>query len=249
MSHFDPEKHSCLGSAIHSWDPRAKIVSLLVLIFAIALAGSILPALAGLCVSISLVLISRIPLAHVAGFMKWPVIFLLPLALFLPFTTEGDCLYSFQFLSVSRQGLFFSLLYLTRGVAAALLALLIVGTAPFTVTIKALQEMGLPASLTQIFLFAYRYVFLLNEEFSIMSRSLQCKGFVRRSDLKTARTLAMAFAMLLIRSYERSLAVYNAMLSRGYRGDIPIPGRNGLAASDLFKSLLVLGAAFSIMAK
>ncbi len=247
MSQFDPEKHSRLESAIHSWDPRAKIISLLVLIFSIALAGGILPALAGLCVSIFLILISRIPLAHVAGFMKWPVIFLLPLAFFLPFTTEGDCLYSFQFLSVSRQGIFFSLLYLTRGLAAALLALLIVGTAPFTVTIKALQEMGLPASLTQIFLFAYRYVFLLNEEFSVMSRSLQCKGFVKRSDLKTARTLAMVFAMLLIRSYERSIAVYHAMLSRGYRGEIPSPGRSGLTASDLLKSLLVVGAAMVII--
>jgi len=248
MSHFDPEKHSRLESAIHSWEPRAKILSLLVLIFAIALAGGILPALAGLCISISLIMISRIPLAHVAGFMKWPVIFLLPLAFFLPFTTEGDCLYSFQFLSVSRQGISISLLYLIRGVAAALLALLIVGTAPFTVTIKALQEMGMPASLTQIFLFSYRYIFLLNEEFSIMSRSMQCKGFIKRSDLKTARTLAMAFAMLLIRSYERSEAVYHAMLSRGYRGEILGPGIRGLAARDLFKSMLVVAAAFAIMA-
>jgi cobalt/nickel transport system permease protein len=247
MSHIDPEKHSRFESAIHNWDPRAKIISLLVLIFSIALAAGILPALAGLFISISLILISRIPLAHVAGFMKWPVIFLLPLAFFLPFTTEGDCLYSFQLLSVSRQGIFFGLLYLIRGLAAALLALLIIGTAPFTVTIKALQEMGLPASLAQIFLFAYRYVFLLNEEFSIMSRSLQCKGFVKRSDLKTARTLAMAFAMLLIRSYERSLAVYHAMLSRGYRGEIPSPGRSELAARDLLKSLLVVGAAMGIM--
>jgi cobalt/nickel transport system permease protein len=248
MSHFDPEKHSRLESSIHSWEPRAKILSLLVLIFSIALAGGILPALAGLFISVFLILVSRIPLAHVAGFMKWPVIFLLPLALFLPFTTAGDCLYSFQFLSVSRQGAFFSLLYLTRGLAAALLSLLIVGTAPFTVTIKALQEMGMPGSLTQIFLFAYRYIFLLDEEFSIMSRSMKCKGFVKRSDLKTARTLAMAFAMLLIRSYERSEAVYHAMLSRGYRGEIPGPGRRGLAAGDLFKSLIVAAAAFAIMA-
>lgn len=247
MSHFDPEKHSRLESAIHSWDPRAKILSLFVLIFAIALAGGILPALAGLCISIILIMISRIPLVHVAGFMKWPVIFLLPLAFFLPFTTEGDCLYSIQFLSASRQGIFLSLLYLTRGVAAALIALLIVGTAPFTVTIKALQEMGMPVSLTQIFLFAYRYIFLLGEELSIMSRSMQCKGFEKRSDLNTARTLAMAFAMQLIRSYERSEAVYQAMLSRGYRGEIPSPGRGVLVASDLFKSLLVVAAAFSIM--
>lgn len=127
------------------------------------------------------------------------------------------------------------------------MALLIVGSAPFTVTIKALQDMGLPGSLTQIFLFAYRYIFLLNEEFQTMSRSLQCKGFVKRSDLKTARILAMAFAMLLIRSYERSEDVFHAMLSRGYRGELLCRGRQAITGSDCLKSLLVVSAALGIM--
>jgi cobalt/nickel transport system permease protein len=248
MSHFDPEKYSRLESPIHRWDPRARILSLFLLIFSIALSGSILQALVGFCVSFSLILISRFPLAHVARFMKWPAIFLLPLVIFLPFTTEGDRLFAFQFFSPSLQGIYLGQLFLIRGLGAALLALLIVGTAPFTVTIKALQDMGLPSSLTQIFLFAYRYIFLLNEEFHTMSSSLQCKGFVKRSDLKTARILAMAFAMLLIRSYERSEDVFHAMLSRGYRGELPCRDRQGITGSDCFKSLLVVGAALGIMA-
>jgi len=248
MSHFDPERYSRLESPIHRWDPRARILSLFVLIFSIALAGSILQALVGFCASFSLILISRLPLAHVARFMKWPVIFLLPLVIFLPFTTEGDRLFAFQFISPSIQGIYLGQLFLIRGLGAALLALLIVGTAPFTITIKALQDMGLPGSLTQIFLFAYRYIFLLNEEFQTMSRSLQCKGFLKRSDLKTARILAMAFAMLLIRSYERSEDVFHAMLSRGYRGELPCRGRQAITGSDCLKSLLVVSAALGIMA-
>lgn len=247
MSHFDPEKYSRLESPIHLWDPRARILSLSVLIFSIALAESILQAVVGFCVSFLMILISRFPLAHVARFMKWPAIFLLPLAIFLPFTTEGDRLFTFQFFSPSIQGIYLGQLFLIRGLGAALLALLIVGSAPFTVTLKALQDMGLPSSLTQIFLFAYRYIFLLNEEFQTMSRSLQCKGFVKRSDLKTARILAMAFAMLLIRSYERSEDVFHAMLSRGYRGDLPCRGRQWITAIDCFKCLLVVGAALGIM--
>jgi cobalt/nickel transport system permease protein len=248
MSRFDPEKYSRLESPIHRWDPRARILSLFVLIFSIALAGSILQALVGFCVSFLMILISRFPLIYVARFMKWPAIFLLPLVIFLPFTTEGDRLFAFQFFSPSLQGIYLGQLFLIRGLGAALLALLIVGTAPFTVTIKALQDMGLPSSLTQIFLFAYRYIFLLNEEFQTMSRSLQCKGFVKSSDLKTARILAMAFAMLLIRSYERSEDVFHAMLSRGYRGELLCRSRQEITGSDCLKSLLVVGVALGIMA-
>jgi cobalt/nickel transport system permease protein len=246
MSHFDPEKYSRLESPIHGWDPRARVLSLFVLIFSVALAGDILEALAGLAVSFSLILISRVPLDHVARFMKWPALFLLPFVIILPFTASGEPLFSISVIAPSAQGLSLGLLFFIRGLGAALLALLIVGTAPFTATIKALQDMGLPDALAQIFLFAYRYIFLLNEELQTMSRSLDSKGFIKKSDFRTARILALALAMLLIRSYERAEEVFSAMLSRGYTGKIPAGRRPEISRVDILKCFLVLGAAICI---
>lgn len=248
MTHFDPERYSRLVSPIHRWEPRARVLSLFVLIFSVALAESILQAFAGLCISFALILISRLPLAHVSRFMKWPALFLLPLVILLPFTAGGDRLSAVPFFSLSSQGIQLGLLFLIRGLGAALLALLIMSTAPFTATIRALQDLGLPSPLTQIFLFAYRYVFLLNEELLTMSHSMNCRGFVKRSDLKTARILAMAFAMLLIRSYERSEGVFNAMLSRGYQGELTGSRRRKILNSDFIKSFLVVGAALGVHA-
>jgi len=248
MSHFDPEKYSRLESPIHRWDPRAKVLSLVVLIFSVALAGDLLKAMAGLAVSFSLILISRLPLDHVVRFMKWPALFLLPFVIILPFTMGEGPQYSISVLAASAQGLYLGLLFFIRGIGAALLALLIVGTAPFAVTIKALQDMGLPGSLTQIFLFAYRYVFLLGEELETMSRSMDSKGFIKRSDFRTARILAMALAMLLIRSYERSENVFLSMLSRGYTGTVRADRRSKISGNDILKSLLVVGAAIGIQA-
>ena len=248
MSHFDAERYSRLDSPLHRWEPRIKLISLFVLIFSVALAGDISAALAGLAVSLSLILISGLPLSHVAGFMKWPVLFLLPLLIFLPFTAGGEPLFSIYFLAPSIQGIFLGLLLLIRGLGAALLALILVGTAPFNVTINALHSLGLPDPLTQIFLFSYRYIFLLNEELQTMSRSLDSRGFVKKSDLRTARILALSVGMLLIRSYERSEEVFNAMLSRGYRGTVPAGRGQDIKGSDLFKSLLVVGAALFIQA-
>jgi cobalt/nickel transport system permease protein len=248
MSHFDPEKYARLQSPIHNWDPRARTLSLFILLFSVALAGSIPKALAGLSVSFLLILISRLPLHHVAGFMKWPVLFLLPFLIILPFTTTGDTLLSIAFLTASVQGFYMGLLFFIRGLGAALLALLIVGTAPFTATVKALQSMGLPNSLAQIFLFAYRYVFLLSEELQTMSRSMESKGFVKRSDLRTARIYSRSLAMMLIRSYERSEDIFLAMLSRGYMGKVPSGSGSKISGNDIVKSCLVVAAAMCIQA-
>ncbi len=248
MSRFDPERYSRLGSPIHRWDPRARIVSLFVLIFSVALAGDIPQALAGLFISFLLIMISRLPLSHVARFMKWPILFLLPFVVILPLTAGGEPLFSISILSPSAQGLFLGLLFFIRGTGAALLSLLIVGTAPFTVTIKALQDLGLPGSLTQIFLFAYRYVFLLGEELQTMIRSMESKGFVKKSNSRTAWVLAKALAMILIRSYERSENVFLAMLSRGYSGKISYGKTCKISVNDFFKGFLVVGAAVGIQA-
>lgn len=248
MSHFDPERYCSLRSPLHCWEPRVRLVSLFVLIFSVALAEEMDQALAGLSVSVSLILISRLPLTHVKAFMKWPIIFLLPLLILLPFTAGGDALTSLCHLTPSTQGMLLGLLFLIRGLSAALLALMIAGTAPFNVTICALRNLGMPGTLTQLFLFAHRYVFLLYEELQSMGRSLSSRGFVKRTDLRTASILSLAVAMLFIRSYERSEDVFHSMLSRGYKGDLP-PGRKQMIKNDdLIKGFLVIGAALLIHA-
>lgn len=225
MSSFDPERYSGINSPLHRWETRVKLISLFVLIVSIVTVGEVSQALAGLIVSLLLILISGLPLRHILRFMKWPFIFLLPLLVILPFTAGGEPLFSYHSLTLSREGLHLGLLFMIRGIAAALLALILVGTAPFNVNINALKSLGMPGPLAQIFLFAYRYIFLLNEDLQTMRKSLASKGFEMRSSARSARIMAMAVAMLLIRSYERSEDVFNAMLSRGYQGRLPSAGR------------------------
>ena len=246
MSSFDPERYSDQNSPLHRWETRVKLISLFVLIVSIVIAGEVSQALAGLMVSLLLVQISGLPLCHVLRFMKWPIIFLLPLLVILPFTVEGEILFNYHFLTISRQGLHLGLLFMIRGTAAALLALIMVGTAPFNVNINALKSLGMPGPLTQIFLFAYRYIFLFNDDLQTMRRSLASKGFKMRSSARSARIMAMAVAMLLIRSYERSEDVFNAMLSRGYQGRLPSGRKIVIEGSDLLKGFSVVAAALLI---
>lgn len=250
MSHFDPERYSRLSSPVHLWEPRARTLSLFLLICSLAMAESLRQAAVGFLISLVLVNTTRFPLDHVLRFMRWPAIFLLPLAVILPFTGDAGEIASVPLLHLhvpwSSQGVYLGLLFLIRGLGASLVAMVLVGAAPFTVTIQALYDLGLPSTLSQIFLFAYRYVFLLNEELMNMGRSMSCKGFMKRSDLRTAQVLAMSMTMLFIRSYERAEAVYLAMLSRGYQGEFTSNGGEKIDRSDFVKGVMVLAAALSI---
>lgn len=246
MSGFDPERYLHLDSPLHNWEGRTRLISLFLLIFSIVIAREISQALAGLAISILLVLISGLPLPQAVAFMKWPFIFLLPMLLILPITTSGEIHLDFGLIKISQEGLHLGLLFMIRGLAAAFSALIIVGTAHFNVNINALRSLGMPSPLTQIFLFTYRYVFLLYDELQTMRRSLDSKGFEMRSNVKSAGILATAVAMLLIRSYERSEDVFNAMLSRGYDGRLPSIQRQNIRLIDLFKGALICAAAVVI---
>jgi cobalt/nickel transport system permease protein len=246
MSGFDPERYSQLDSPLHNWEGRTRLISLFLLIFSIVIAEEISQALAGLAISILLVLISGLPLSQAVAFIKWPFIFLLPILLILPITTSGENHLDFGLIKISQDGLHLGLLFMIRGLASAFSALIIVGTAHFNVNINAMRSLGMPGSLTQIFLFTYRYVFLLYDELQTMRRSLQSKGFEIKSNARSAVILATAIAMLLIRSYERSEDVFNAMLSRGYNGRLPSIQRQNIGFIDLFKCALICLAAVVI---
>ena len=246
MSGFDPDRFSRLDSPLHNWEARTRLISLFILIISIVIAGDIIHALAGLAISILLVLISGLPLSQAVAFMKWPFIFLLPMLLILPITTSVEPYLDFGLLKISQEGLNLGLLFMIRGLAAAFSALVIMGTAPFNVNISSLSSLGMPGSLAQIFLFTYRYVFLLYDELQTMKRSLDSKGFEMRSNVRSAGILATAIAMLLIRSYERSEDVFNAMLSRGYEGRLPSIQRQNICLIDLFKGALICAAAVVI---
>jgi cobalt/nickel transport system permease protein len=246
MGHLEIDSYSHLDSPIHRWDPRVKIASMLVLIFSVVLLKTLPIALLGLAASLCILLISRLPFAYVSQGIKWPALFLLTFPLILPLTMDGEGALTIYGLSFSVEGLKLGILMMTRGLAAVVLIYPLFGSSPFNTTIHAMSDLGLPEAVTQIFLFAYRYLFLLHEQFTSMSRSLATKGFSKKTDLHTARILGAALGMLFIRSYERSDQIYKAMVSKGYTGNLPDSNRFGMNRFDIFKALMVLGLAVGL---
>ncbi|MEN3036547.1 MAG: cobalt ECF transporter T component CbiQ [Candidatus Methanosuratincola petrocarbonis] len=246
MSQLDFDRYTDLESPVHKWNPRAKIISISILLFSVVSAGEIQQAAAGLAIACLLIRVSKLPTDHVVRFIKWPAIFLTSFMIVLLFTTNGVPVFSVYRLSISFQGLMLGLLFFIRGMAAALLASLIVMTTSFSTNVKALEDMWVPANLIQILVFTYRYVFLLREELQTMISSMESRGFIKKSDFRTALMFSKALAMLFIRSYERANNVFLAMLSRGYTGKISAGRGSQLNGIDIMKSLLIVGAALCI---
>lgn len=109
-------------------------------------------------------------------------------------------------------------------------ALLLIATTSFPAICGGLNSLGVPAAFTSQLFFLYRYLFVLIEETMRM---------VRARDLRTFDTGHMGMkvfvrltGILFIRTVERAERVYGAMLSRGFRGQMPSMKRSIFSVPD-----------------
>ncbi|TPW14333.1 MAG: cobalt/nickel transport system permease protein, partial [Halothiobacillaceae bacterium] len=87
---LDIDRFAHLESLLQRWDPRTKILSLMLFIVAVALLHSIALATCALLIALGLLRITRIPRAFVASGVTWVLLFLLPFLLIMPATYPGE---------------------------------------------------------------------------------------------------------------------------------------------------------------
>ena len=129
-------------------------------------------------------------------------------------------------------------------------AILLAAVTPFPDLLNALRAIRTPPLLVSIFGLMWRYLFVLVDEVLRLARARQARsGAASQPGLRTGGSLAWRARVtgdmagtLFIRAFERSDRIYNAMLSRGYDGEVrmsPMPPLSWAAK-------LVLAAALSI---
>ncbi len=240
MEPVEIDEYHHLKSPIHSWDPRAKIVSIMVLIFSIVLIYDLRLAILGLMVAITLLFISRIPLKFVIWHLRWVFLFILPFLAIMPLSiTRGG-------ISLTHEGFEYALLVSIKALTSVILIFPMIGTMRFDSTTKALERLKIPNKIVQMITFTYRYIFVFMKEFSDISRSIDSRGFKRRTDMYTIRTLGKAVGMLFVKSVERSERVYIAMQSRGYTGTLKSFDEFEMVKMDWAKAFVIVGAALGL---
>jgi len=109
--------------------------------------------------------------------------------------------------------------------------LLLIATTSFPGVCHALRRLGCPSLFVAQLLFLYRYLFVLAEEAMRIVSARDLRSFGGHGT--GLRVFSCIVGILLIRTVDRAERSYQAMLSRGFEGDIPTLKRSRIAARDL----------------
>ena len=205
-------------STIHRLDPRLRIVVATAFSIVVAVAHQIPVLVCALGISLGLAVLARLDpiavgkrLAAVSGFLLllWAV---------LPLTYEGTTVFSIGPLAASREGVRLALEISVKSVAIVLAFLVLIATMTFSTLGNALKKLGMPDKLAFLLLMAYRYIFVIGQEYHRLHRAALIRGFRPRTNLHTYRTYAYLVGMLFVRAADRAERVHRAMRCRGFAG-------------------------------
>jgi cobalt/nickel transport system permease protein len=227
-------------SPIHRLPPQVKVAAAMVFVFAVALtpreaiwAFGVYWAALFLLTLVSKI---RVPflLVRLVGVLPFIVF-----AFLLPFIATGEQV-EFLGLSVSRDGLWGAWNIIAKASVGAATSILLAGTTEVPDILAGMNRLKVPVVFTSIAGFMIRYLELIVEEIRRIRVAMTSRGYDPRWLWQT-RPIAASAGAMFIRSYERGERVYDAMVARGYAGEMPELRRHEAPAEDwLFGSALPL---------
>jgi len=161
--------------------------------------------------------LSGLSLTFLKSRLRYPGSFLFALAIVLPFASGETEIVRLGTIALYQEGSMAAIVILTRFVCIFTVGLILLGTSSTIALIDALQSLGLPSLIADMMLLFYRYLSEMGDRLQTMQTAMRLRGFqLRRLSPRTLRILASLAGSLLVRSYERSEQVYQAMKLRGY---------------------------------
>lgn len=215
---MEMEEFASGNSWVHKLDPRVKIIVTLVFSVVVALNNHlemtaisiILPAFLLVCARLDFGKV-MLRLAIVNGFTLF-------LWLFLPFTTPGETIYSIGPFTIQREGVYQALLITLKSNSIILMALALLGTSQIFTLVHAMSHLWVPDKLVHLFFFCFRYIHVINDEYHRLINAMKMRGFKPKTNMRTYRAYSYLVGMLLIRSFNRSKRILQAMRCRGFKG-------------------------------
>ena len=103
------------------------------------------------------------------------------------------------------------------------MAILLVAVTEFPKIIHALTHLRVPAIITMIISFLYRYLFVLIDVGARLQRAQTLRSFNGRG--RGLKVLGSLLGQLLLRTLDRSQRIHMAMLCRGFDGEVRMTRR------------------------
>jgi cobalt/nickel transport system permease protein len=229
---------------VHRLDPRVKVVATMLFLFTVVSfpkyeVAALVPFF---LFPMLLATIGEIPVRFILRKVLLVSPFAIMIGVFNPFLDSATiAVISGIPVSAGMVSFLSILLKFTLTVSAALL---LVATTSFPGVCHALRRLGLPSLFVSQLLFLYRYLFVLMEEAMRITRAREMRSVGSRG--AGIRVVARLVGVLFVRTVDRAERIYQAMLSRGFQGDIPSLKRLRVGAADLASlvALVMFLAAF-----
>jgi cobalt/nickel transport system permease protein len=230
------------------WDARWKLAALVFAAFAIAALDGLGPSVVALVLGLALLMLARLPGRWVRGRLGLFALAALPFLLVLPFTLDtGGPGWSVGPVPISERGLVVGLAVFARCLAIGCLALVLVGTAPLHHTLAAAHKLRAPGLLVLVAGLAYRYTYLLADEYKRVRVALRTRGFRVRADRHGYRTIGHVAGAVLVRGADRAERVADAMRCRGFDGSYHTTTAFRTHSADVFAFLGFVAATVGLL--
>jgi len=253
MLAYSLDLYTAHDSPIHHLAPGVKLIlSVLSLVAIAATPDGAWPAYVVLAVLLAwATIVSGVPLGLVLGRGAAAAPFALA-ALTVLFTTPGQPLAAFDVLGadllVTQAGLVRFVSILLKSWLSVQVAVLLTATTRFPELLRAMRGLGVPAVLVATARVAYRYLAVVGDEALRLLRARAARQATVDGGgpgvLWRARVTGGMAGSLFVRSIDRSQRVYQAMLARGYDGDVRLLPT---AAANLRDGAIILLIAVLLM--
>lgn len=236
------------NSILHRLDPRVRIVFATLFSFLLAVSKSLPTMMAGLGVSMAMIWLARIPLKEMLKRLVVINGFNVVLFVLLPITFEGTPFFCIGSVDCSAHGVSLAAQITLKSNAILMAFITLVSTMTIATLGNALNRIHIPDKIVYLMLLAYRYVFVLEQEYLRLATAMKVRGFEPKTNMHTYQTYAYLFGMLLVRAAARADRVYQSMCCRGFKGkfycihEFSFSGPDRIGSVALALILIALGS-------
>lgn len=219
------EENARKDGFLQHFDPRAKLLAFIVLIVATGLSRDALVLLALYAIVLVIAAVSAIDMALYfkrvwLGMGLFSGVIIVPSIFFIGSRELFHIpLGSFD-LVVHRDGLVAAGIFVLRVCTSVSLAILLILTTKWADILKSLRVVRVPNVFVLVLAMTYRYIFLVLHTASGMFLARKSRIVARTSGGEQRWWMVSSIGVLMSRSFRMSEDVYQAMLARGFQGEM-----------------------------
>lgn len=213
------ENNRSISSKISPWTKLAALIAIVLFITIVQDAM----ALTALYAAVMAVYYgSGLPVKRLVQWYLLPVAFVFSLVILLMWTEPGETLLSISAFGIivrlTDNGLLLVVRLLLKALISMTFSIYFLMTTRYAY-LSAMIYRIFPSPIDQIFLMAYRFIFITLRMANSMMKALASRGGgLIKSMVRQSQMFAEVYALVVIRSYDRAERVQKAMESRGYSG-------------------------------